>query len=65
MPRSGMPSEPAATPPPDRYKARKPARRASSAWLALMAPTICNGFSAARAWRKRVPALVGEEGWVM
>src|SRR5699024_3129484 len=55
MPRSGMPSEPAATPPPDRYTARKPARSASRAWLALMAPITCSGDSSASAARKRAP----------
>lgn len=40
IPRSGTPNEPAATPPPERYIALKPACRASNAWLALTAPTI-------------------------
>src|SRR5690606_5883955 len=36
--------------------ARKPARLASRAWLALIAPITCSGDSAARAARKRAPA---------
>src|SRR5690606_27435921 len=42
--------------------ARYPARLASRAWLALMAPMICSGDSSARALRNRAP---GEAGRVM
>src|SRR5690606_1507837 len=42
--------------------ARYPARLASRAWLALMAPMICKGDSSARAWRNRAP---GDAGRVM
>src|SRR5690606_5880034 len=47
--------------------ARYPARLASRAWLALMAPMICRGDSSFRAWRNRLPADAGRvmvsPGW--
>src|SRR5690606_754129 len=56
MPRSGMPSELAATPPPERYSARKPTRRAIRPAYAVIAPTTCKGCSSRTAARNRVPA---------
>jgi hypothetical protein len=40
--------------------ALKPAALANNAWLALMAPTTCNGFSSATAALKRAPCDVDE-----
>ena len=45
MPRSGRPKDAFATPAPERYRARKPARSASSALKALTVPTTCSGRS--------------------
>src|SRR5690606_30817852 len=59
IPRSGRPWDAFATPAPERYKARNPARWASTAAQALIAPTICSGRSAARAARNRVPGDCG------
>src|SRR3984957_20132869 len=51
-PRSGRPKALLATPAPDRYRARKPARAASIAAYALTAPTICSGWSSSSAARR-------------
>src|SRR5208283_3414868 len=64
MPRSGTPSELAATPPPDRYSALNPEASASRAAYALMAPTTCSGRSAATAARNRAPGeLMGVDSF--
>src|SRR5580698_11549552 len=59
IPRSGTPKELAATPLPARYSALKPQAAAMRAVNAVMAPTICSGFSAATAARRRAPAEDG------
>src|SRR5436309_10371218 len=57
--RSGMPSELAATPPPDRYSALKPVASAIRAVYALMAPitdsALFSRFSSTTAWRNFEP----------
>jgi hypothetical protein len=55
MPKSGIPRELAATPPPDKYRALNPQAAAILADNALMAPTTCKGRSAATAARNRAP----------
>src|SRR5450432_1586258 len=60
MPRSGTPSELAATPPPDKYKALNPVASAMRAAYAVMAPTICKGRSACSAARNFAPDDSGD-----
>ena len=56
IPKSGIPSEFAATPPPERYSALNPVASAIRAVYALIAPATCSGFSSLTAARNLSPA---------